>query len=79
MKFDPLAKRFQRRCLKVLTTTILEHGYTIPDKKEMLTVVFSHSVYLLGSCNLINKIVTTCRFVTELQFDINEYPYLYFA
>ena len=44
------------------------------QQKETHTVTFSHSVY---PCNLINKIVTSCGFVTKLEYDISEYPYWY--
>ena len=60
-----------------------EHNFVhiIPDKTEMHSRTFPLPFTFLGSCYLINKIVTTytCRFVTKLKYGINEYPYLYFA
>ena len=51
----------------------------IPDKRETHTVTFSVQFTFIGSSNLINTIVTTGRFVTELQYGIKEYPYLFLA
>ena len=52
----------------------------LPDKKRnAYSNFFPVQFTFLGSSNLINKIVTTGRFVTKLQYDVKEYPYLYLA
>ena len=48
-----------------------------PTKRETYSVTFSVQLTFLASSNFIHKIVTTCRFVTKLQYDIDEYPYVY--
>ena len=42
-------------------------------KKKRIQYIFP----CIQFSNVIIKIVTTCRFITKLQYDINEYPNLY--
>ena len=61
--------------LPFFTTHVVACKLYIPNKEETHTVTFSCLVCFLGSSNFINKIITTFRFVTKLQYDIHEYPY----
>ena len=63
----------------VVTFYTMSNSKLYPTKRNAFSKIFPFSLHVFGSSNFINKIVITCRFVTKLQYDIDEYPYVNLA